>query len=58
MAAPPELTGILAVSKAGVPIEITAANRADAVMRKATAEPEVMPLPADFNAVGWAPDRS
>jgi hypothetical protein len=58
MAAPPELTGILAVSKLGAPIEITDSNRADAIMRKATAEPEVMPTPADFNAVGWTPDRA
>jgi hypothetical protein len=58
MAAPPELTGILVVSKAGVPIEITDSNRADAITRKATAEPEVMPTPADFNAVGWTSDRS
>src|SRR6266567_7546514 len=58
MAAPPELIGILAVSKASVPIEITDSNRTDAIMRKATAEPEVMPTPADFNAVGWRPDRA
>ena len=58
MAAPPELIGVLAVSKAGVPTEIMDSNRVDAVMRKATAEPEVMPTPADFNAVGWTPDRA
>lgn len=58
MTAPPELTGILAVNELGAPIEITDSNRADAILRKATAEPEVMPTPADFNAVGWTPDRS
>lgn len=57
MSAPPELTGILAVGKTEVPIEVSASSRADASLRKPTAEPEVMPAPADFNAVGWTPDR-
>lgn len=56
MSAPLELTGILAVSKAGVPIEVANSN-ADAILRRPTAEPEVMPTPAEFNAVGWTPDR-
>lgn len=56
MSAPPELTGILAVSKTGVPIEVADAN-ADAILRRPTAEPEVMPTPAEFGAVGWTPDR-
>lgn len=56
MSAPPELTGILAVSKTGVPIEVADSN-ADAILRRPTAEPEVMPAPAEFNAVGWTPDR-
>lgn len=56
MSAPPELTGILAVSKTGVPIEVADSN-ADALLRRPTAEPEVMPAPAEFNAVGWTPDR-
>lgn len=56
MSAPPELTGILAVSKAGVPIEVANSN-ADAILRRPTAEPEVMPAPAEFGAVGWTPDR-
>lgn len=57
MSAPPELTGILAVGKADVPIEVSESNRADAILRKPTAEPEVMPAPIDFNAVGWTSDR-
>ncbi|UPK33001.1 hypothetical protein IVB18_32870 [Bradyrhizobium sp. 186] len=57
MSVPPELTGILAVSKSSAPVETTDSNRADAILRKATAEPEVMPAPADFNAVGWTPGR-
>ncbi|WP_155526001.1 hypothetical protein [Bradyrhizobium amphicarpaeae] len=57
MTAPPEMTGILAVDKEGVPIEVSDRNRADAILCKATAEPDVMPAPADFNAIGWSPDR-
>lgn len=57
MTAPPELTGILSVDKKGVPIEMSSPNRVDAILRKATAEPEVMPAPADFNAVGWSSER-
>jgi hypothetical protein len=57
MTAPPALTGILAVNKEGVPIEISDSNRTDAILRQATAEPEVMPAPADFNAIGWTSDR-
>jgi hypothetical protein len=52
------LTGLLAVNKEGVPIEISASNQADAIIRQATAEPEVMPAPADFNAVGWSRHRT
>jgi hypothetical protein len=57
MSAPPELTGMLAVGKAGVPIEVSDSNRADAILRKPTVEPEVMSAPAAFNAIGWTPDR-
>ena len=57
MAAPPALTGTLAVSKTNVPIEISDSARVDVILRQATAEPEVMPAPADFNVVGWTPDR-
>lgn len=58
MSTPPELTGILSVSKAGVPIELGESNPANAILRKPTAEPELMPAPAEFNAVGWTPDRA
>ena len=58
MTAPPALTGLLAVDKEGLPIEISDTNRVDAIMRQATAEPEVMPAPADFNAIGWSRDRT
>src|SRR5580704_2905231 len=58
MSAAPDLVGLLAVSKAGVPTEMTDRNRGDLVLRKATDEPEVMPLPADFDAAGWNPTHS
>jgi hypothetical protein len=48
-----DLLGLLAVNEHGVPFEVTNENRGDAVLRKATDEPEVMPAPAEFNAVGW-----
>ena len=57
MAAPADLVGILTVNKEGVPIEVTDRKRDNAILRKATEEPEVMPSPAEFNAVGWTPNR-
>ena len=57
MAAAADLVGILAVNKEGVPIEVTDRKRDNAILRKATEEPEVMPSPAEFNAVGWTPNR-
>jgi hypothetical protein len=57
MAAPADLVGILTVNKEGVPIEVTDRKRDNAFLRKATEEPEVMPSPAEFNAVGWTPNR-
>lgn len=53
MSASPDLLGVLAVNKDGVPIEVFDGTRGDVVLRKATDEPEVMPAPAEFNAVGW-----
>jgi hypothetical protein len=57
MAAPPDLVGILAVDKDGVPIEVVAGKRDNVILRKATEEPEVMPSPPEFNAVGWSSNR-
>jgi hypothetical protein len=54
MAAPPDLLGVLAVNKDGVPIELANGKRDNAILRKATEEPEVMPAPAEFDAVGWS----
>jgi hypothetical protein len=54
MTASPDLIGVLAVNKDGVPVEVPGGLRGDAILRKATDEPEVMPAPAEFNAVGWS----
>jgi hypothetical protein len=53
MSASPNLLGILALNKDEVPIEVQDGKLGDAILRKATDEPEVMPTPAEFNAVGW-----
>ncbi len=53
MGASPDLLGILVTNKDDIPIEARDGKRADVIMRKATDEPEVMPAPAEFNAVGW-----
>jgi len=53
MSAPPDLIAVLAVNKNQVPIEVPEGKRGDAILRKATDEPEVMPTPAEFNAVDW-----
>lgn len=41
-----------------VPIEVPEGKLGDAVLRMATDEPEVMPAPAEFNAVGWNSNQS
>jgi hypothetical protein len=58
MSASPDLLGVLAVNKNEVPIEVLEGKRGDAVLRMATDEPEVMPSPPEFNAVGWGPTHS
>jgi hypothetical protein len=57
MSAPIDLVGVLAVSRNEVPVEVSERTRGDAILRKATDEPEVMPAPPEFNAVGWNPTR-
>jgi hypothetical protein len=53
MSASPNLLGILALNKDEVPIEVQQEKFGGVILRKATDEPEVMPTPAEFNAVGW-----
>ena len=54
MSAPADLVGVLAVNKESIPIEVANGKRDNIILRKATDEPEVMPSPAEFNAVGWS----
>jgi hypothetical protein len=58
MQASPDLVGVLATDKNHNPIEVVSEKPSDAVLRTATEEPEVMPAPAEFNAVNWNPTRS
>lgn len=58
MSASPALLGVLAVNKDEVPIEVPDGKRGDVILRKATDEPEVMPVPVEFNAVGWNSSHS
>lgn len=58
MSVPPDLVGVLAVNKDRVPVEVSDATRGNAVLRVATEEPDVMPAPAEFDAVGWSSERS
>lgn len=53
MSAPADLVGILTVNKDDIPVEVSNESRGQAILRKPTDEPEVMPEPAEFNAVGW-----
>jgi hypothetical protein len=45
MTASPDLLGVLAVNKDEVPIEVSDGKRGDAILSKATDQPEVMPAP-------------
>jgi hypothetical protein len=51
--APIEVVGVLAVNAQDMPVEVTAEGLASVILRKATAEPEVMPQPAGFGATSW-----
>jgi hypothetical protein len=51
--APVEVVGVLAVNAKGMPVVITAAGLASAILRKATNEPDVMPQPAEFGTTTW-----
>jgi hypothetical protein len=57
MSAPVATIGLLAVDKKGVPIEVTDATLNEATLRKATEEPDVMPVPLEFDASGWSGTR-
>jgi hypothetical protein len=53
MSAPVEVVGVLSVNADGTPIEVTNETVKAAILRKATEEPEVMPVPVDFGAAPW-----
>lgn len=53
MSAPVDVVGVLSVDADGTPIEVTNETIKTAVLRKATEEPEVMPVPVDFGATPW-----
>ncbi|MGA2126795.1 MAG: hypothetical protein ABSG76_11650, partial [Xanthobacteraceae bacterium] len=53
MNAPLETIGVLAVNHDATPIEVSASSVGDAVLRKATEEPEVMPIPVDTGVADW-----
>ncbi len=50
MAVPPEATGLLAVNDKAVPVAITSMDQTGMTLRRATSEPEVMPLLPDADA--------
>jgi hypothetical protein len=57
MSAPIKIIGLLAVDPLGIPIEVTDETLREAILRKATDEPEVMPLPPEFDVSGWTGTR-
>jgi hypothetical protein len=57
MSAPIKIIGLAAVDQNGVPIEVTDATLTEAILRKATDEPEVMPAPSGFDVSGWSGTR-
>jgi hypothetical protein len=55
MSAPVDVVGVLSVDANGTPIEVTNETIKAAVLRKATEEPEIMPVPVEFGATPWTP---
>jgi hypothetical protein len=54
MNAPVAVVGVLSVDADGTPIEVTSETIKAAVLRKATEEPDVMPMPAEFSTSPWS----
>ena len=54
MSAPVAVVGVLSVDADGMPIEVTSQTIKTAVLRKATEEPDVMPMPAEFSTTPWS----
>ena len=54
MSAPVAVVGVLSVDADGTPIEVTSETIRAAVLRKATEEPDIMPMPAEFSTTPWS----
>jgi len=54
MSAPVEVVGLLSVDTDGTPIEVTSETIKAALLRKATEEPDIMPMPAEFSTTPWS----
>jgi hypothetical protein len=54
MRAPVDVVGVLSVDADGTPIEVTSETIKAAVLRKATEEPDVMPMPVEFSTTPWS----
>ena len=54
MSAPVAVVGVLSVNADGTPVEVTSGTTKAAVLRKATEEPDVMPMPAEFGTTPWS----
>jgi hypothetical protein len=54
MSAPVAVVGVLSVNADGTPIEVTSETIKTTILRKATEEPDVMPMPAEFSTTPWS----
>lgn len=54
MSAPVAVVGVLSVDANGTPVEVTSETIKAAVLRKATEEPDVMPMPVEFATTPWS----
>jgi hypothetical protein len=54
MSAPVAVVGILSADTDGTPVEVTSKTIKAAILRKATEEPDVMPMPVEFSTTPWS----
>ena len=54
MNAPVAVVGVLSVDAHGTPIEVTNETIKTSILRKATEEPDIMPMPAEFSTTPWS----
>jgi hypothetical protein len=55
--APVEVVGVLSVDADGTPVEVAHDTIGAVILRKATAEPDIMPVPTEFSTVPWSRRR-